>query len=238
MARRTSSGRLRHGRLSGKPRAWAMVRICRHRNERRPLLDAGHGPGREGAVGVQDDLLRVDLLDHAEAGALRAGALGRVEREEPRRDLGEGEAAVRAGVRGESTNSSPSARAMRTSPSPILRAVSSESTRRLPRSARTARRSTTTSMVCLRFLSSSGGVAASTISPLTRARTKPSLTICSKSLRCSPFLPAVSGARTMKRVPSGMARMRSTICWTVWPWIGRSQSGHYGTPIEAYSSRR
>ena len=69
--------------------------------ERGPaLLDDRDGAVRERALGVDDELLGVDLLDDAEAGARRAGALRRVEREQPRRQLGEREAAARAGVAG------------------------------------------------------------------------------------------------------------------------------------------
>ena len=56
---------------------------------------------------------------------------------------------------------------------PKRSAVSKDSAMRLPRSSRTLKRSTTTSMVCFFFLSSSGIGSRSTISPSTRARTKP-----------------------------------------------------------------
>ncbi|SSS39374.1 Uncharacterised protein [Acinetobacter baumannii] len=56
---------------------------------------------------------------------------------------------------------------------PKRSAVSNDSAIRLPKSSRTLKRSTTTSMVCFFFLSSSGGVSISMISPSTRARTKP-----------------------------------------------------------------
>ncbi|GBC80027.1 hypothetical protein HRbin09_01255 [bacterium HR09] len=135
--------------------------------------------------------------------------------------------------REESTNSSRSLGAIRTNPSPTRRAVSRESARRWARSWRTSRRSTTTSMVCFFFLSSSGGLATSMISPFTRARTKPSRAICSKRLRCSPFFPWVRGARTKKRVPAGRLKMRSTICWTVCPAMGMRQSGQKTSPMEA-----
>jgi len=66
------------------------------------LLDPSQGAGGEGALGVGDELVGVDLLDDAEAGARRACALRGVEREDARRELGERESAIGAGVpRGE-----------------------------------------------------------------------------------------------------------------------------------------
>ena len=63
---------------------------------RRPV-----GPGQHRALGQAalrvDDQLGVDLEREAEAGALRAGAVGRVEREGPRRELGHHGAVDRAG---------------------------------------------------------------------------------------------------------------------------------------------
>ena len=53
--------------------------------------------GRERAVGVGHQPLGVDLEARADAAALRAGAVRVVEREHPRRHLGEGDATVRTG---------------------------------------------------------------------------------------------------------------------------------------------
>jgi len=60
------------------------------------------GPRRQRAVlerasGVRHEPIRVDLVAGADPAALRARAVGVVEREHPRRDLREGDAALRAG---------------------------------------------------------------------------------------------------------------------------------------------
>ena len=57
----------------------------------------GPGPGQDGSVaqrqrGVRHDLVGVDFLLGAQTIANRAGAEGIVEREQPRLDLGNGEA--------------------------------------------------------------------------------------------------------------------------------------------------
>ncbi len=90
--------------------------------------------------------------------------------------------------------------------------VSTESVRRVRTSGLTTMRSTTTSTVCLRFLSSSILSLSSRISPSTRTRAKPSLAISSNSLAYSPLRPRIIGARSWMRVPSGKARIWSTIC--------------------------
>ena len=54
-------------------------------------------PGRERAGGIGHQPLGIDLPPRADAAALRAGAVRVVEREHPRRDLGEGDAALGAG---------------------------------------------------------------------------------------------------------------------------------------------
>jgi len=59
-------------------------------------------PPLDGPVGIHDEPIRVDLEVRAETGAGGAGAVGRIEGEEPGRDLGQRSAAVRARVvRGE-----------------------------------------------------------------------------------------------------------------------------------------
>src|ERR1019366_1330473 len=117
-----------------------------------------------------------------------------------------------------------------TSPFPTRVAVSSESARRRRASSSrlTTRRSTTTSIVCFFCLSRSGGLSSSTIFPFTRARRKPCLTISSICFLYSPFLPRTNGARTRKRVSSGIARMRSVICWIVWAAISLPQVWQWG----------
>ncbi len=66
----------------------------------RPGLQDGDRPAFDGAVRVDDQPLGVHLQVGAQARALGAGAVGRVEREEPRRDLGQRRPAVGAGIVG------------------------------------------------------------------------------------------------------------------------------------------
>src|SRR6266550_3367955 len=112
-----------------------------------------------------------------------------------------------------------------TMPSARRSAVSSESARREPRFSRTISRSTTTSIVCLRFLSSSMSSPTSRIVPLTRTREYPWRCRSKKSFLYSPLRPRMTGASTSSRVPDGCASTRSTICWTVCAAITRSQLG-------------
>ena len=121
---------------------------------------------------------------------------------------------------------------------PKRRAVSKDSAIRLPRSSRTLKRSTTTSMLCFFFLSSSGGLSISMISPSTRARTKPCPCNCSNSWLYSPLRSRTTGASSISAVLSGSALTASTISEMVWATIGRSCSGQYGVPTRAYSKRR
>ena len=108
---------------------------------------------------------------------------------------------------------------------PKRSAVSKLSAIRLPRSSRTLKRSTTTSMVCFFFLSNSGGVSISITSPSTRARTKPWLCNCSNKLLYSPLRSRTTGASNISAVPSSKALTASTISETVCATIGKSCSG-------------
>src|SRR5665213_3438687 len=66
-----------------------------------------------------------------------------------------------------------------------------------------------------------------------RARAKPCLARSSRRAPYSPLRPRTTGARTRKRVPSSMARIRSTICWGLWRATGRPQLGQWGLPMRA-----
>ena len=55
-------------------------------------------PPRQGAAGVGDDAIRIELAGRSEPAAVRTGTVGAVEGEHPRRDLGVGDSAVDAGV--------------------------------------------------------------------------------------------------------------------------------------------
>ena len=89
-----------------------------------------------------------------------------------------------------------------TRPSATDTAVSMESASRLRTSGRMTRRSTTTEMSCLYFLSRSNSSSSWRISPSTLTREKPSARSSSSSLPYSPLRPRTTGASTMKRVPS------------------------------------
>ena len=69
----------------------------RHADRAAVGLPRPHRAGVERALGVDHHLLRVDAVERAEAGAGRAGAVGAVEGEQPRRDLRQAGAAVGAG---------------------------------------------------------------------------------------------------------------------------------------------
>ena len=104
---------------------------------------------------VRDEQVGVDLELRAEPGAARAGAVRRVEREDARLELGQRDAVVGAReVLGEGQLDSPSTTSMTTSPSASDVAVSTDCVSRCRRSAFITSRSTTTSIVCLNFLSS------------------------------------------------------------------------------------
>ena len=117
-----------------------------------------------------------------------------------------------------------------TSPPARPSAVSTESVRRRLDDSLTARRSTTTSMVCLSFLSSVGGSSSVWVSPSTRARLKPCCWSWRKSSTYSPLRPRMTGASTWKRRPSSSARTRSTICCGVCRSIGAPQVGQWARP--------
>ena len=121
---------------------------------------------------------------------------------------------------------------------PKRSAVSKLSAIRLPKSSRTLKRSTTTSIVCFFFLSNSGIGSRSTISPSTRARTKPWLCNCSNKLLYSPLRSRTTGASSISAVPSSSPLTASTISDTVCATIGRSCSGQYGVPTRAYNKRK
>ena len=108
-------------------------------------------------------------------------------------------------------------------PSASATAVSTESASRLRSSGRMIRRSTTTEMSCLYFLSSTISSSSSRSSPSTFTRVKPSERSSSSCLPYSPLRPRTIGARTMKRVPSSRPMIWSMICSADWAAIGRPQ---------------
>ena len=96
-----------------------------------------------------------------------------------------------------------STRSIATRPSARPAAVSIDCVRRNRRSARITSRSTTTSIVCLNFLSSSGTPSSRTYcSPSTLTRVKPSRVRSSNTSLYSPLRSRTTGALTVKRVPS------------------------------------
>ena len=170
---------------------------------------AADRPRHERAVGdrerrVGHEQVGVDLLLRAEAGAARAGAVRRVEREDARLQLGQRDAVLGAGevLASRCVVSPLSTRSTATSPSASATAVSTDCVSRVRRSSFITSRSTTTSIVCLNFLSSAGGSSSVCCSPSTLTRVKPSLRSSSKSSRYSPLRSRTTGALTVKRVPS------------------------------------
>ncbi len=125
-----------------------------------------------------------------------------------------------------------------TMPSASATAVSIESARRLRTSPRMTRRSTTTEMSCLNFLSRTMPSSSERSSPSTLARAKPSERSSSSCLPYSPLRPRTIGAMTMKRVPSGSSIAWSMICSADWPAIGLPQMWQCGWPMRAHSRRR
>ena len=161
------------------------------RGQRLDVIGRGRfGPRRDRALAqgrllVGNDEVLVDMLLDAEAAAGRAGAIGVVEGEQPRLDLGNGEAGNRAGeffrkqdpfrpalvvdlcgllvglLLFRRSRAGASAYSITARPSASFSAVSKLSARRWPMSGRTTMRSTTTSMSCGNFLSSVGASASS-----------------------------------------------------------------------------
>ena len=123
-------------------------------------------------------------------------------------------------------------------PSASATAVSIESARRLRRSPRMTRRSTTIEMSCLYFLSSTISSSSIRSSPSIFAREKPSERSSSRTLPYSPLRPRTSGASTMKRVPSSSSITWSMICSADCPAIGLPQMWQCGWPMRAHSRRR
>ena len=187
---------------------------------------------------------RVDLHLGSEPGAALAGAVGRVEREDPRLELGDRPARGR-GRRTSREYSvvpgspSPSGTvSISTMPSARPTAVSIESASRLRTSSRMTRRSTTTEMSCLYFLSRTISSSSIRSSPSTLTRWKPSARSSSKTLPYSPLRPRTIGARTMKRAPSASSMTWSMICSADWPATGLPQMWQCGWPIRDHSRRR
>src|SRR3990167_10367982 len=90
-----------------------------------------------------------------------------------------------------------SIKAILTMPLALVKAVSKEAERRVCRSSRIFKRSTTTSILCFCLKSSVGKRSNSINSPLTRARTKPSARKPSNNLTCSHLRAATTGANNI-----------------------------------------
>ena len=71
-----------------------------------------------------------------------------------------------------------------------------------------------------------------------RTRAKPAFRASSRTFRCSPFFPRITGARMRKRVPSSRPITWSTIWSMVWRRISLPHLGQWGTPTRAHSRRR
>ena len=90
-------------------------------------------------------------------------------------------------------------------------------------SERITRRSTTTEMSCLNFLSRTMSSSSRRSSPSTFTRVKPCSRSSSKSFPYSPLRPRTTGARIMNLVPSGSIITWSMICSADCASIGRPQ---------------
>ena len=197
----------------------------RPRHER-ALLD------RQARVG--DEQVGVDLELRAEPRAPRARAVRRVEREDPRLQLREADTVLGAGeVLAVQDTCSPSTTSIPTRPSASDVAVSIDCVRRWRRSGFITRRSTTTSIVCLNFLSRAISSSRRRCSPSTLTRVNPSRRSSSRTSRNSPLRSRTTGALTVNFVPVGSASTCSTIWSSDWPAIGRPQIGQCGRPTRA-----
>ncbi len=125
-----------------------------------------------------------------------------------------------------------------TTPSAWCRAVSRESARRRWMPALTTSRSTTMSMSCFFFLSSSKSSDRSRIWPSTTTRVKPSLRSWFSSFLYSPLRPRIMGESSVSFVPPGSIMIWSTIWETVCEVISLPQQVQWGCPIRAKSRRR
>ena len=185
-------------------------------------------PGLDGALAqaqlrVGHDELLVEDHARADAVAARAGAVRVVEREEARRDLGEADAALGAGeLLGEEQVLALERRDLDQRRSASLSASSSESASRCRDAGLAAPGGRRRPRWC-------AALAVSSVERRRRGRrarrrwrraTKPSRRSSSSSFLNSPLRSRTTGASTEKRVPSGSAQQRSTICWTVCEAIG------------------
>src|ERR1035438_7996117 len=105
---------------------------------------------------------------------------------------------------------------MSTSPLASLVAVSIEASRRFSMPGFTSSRSTTTSMVWLRRLSSGISSSSERNTPSIRARTNPWRASFSRSFLYSPLRPRTTGASTMMRSSGFKASTCCKICSVVW----------------------
>ncbi len=100
-------------------------------------------------------------------------------------------------------------------PLPSRSAVSTESVSRPRIPSFTTRRSTTSSMSCLSFLSRASRSSSEWTTPSTRTRANPRLWASPSRSRYSPLRFCTIGASTRMREPAGSSRIDSTICWAV-----------------------
>ncbi len=126
---------------------------------------------------------------------------------------------------------------IKTVPLPIFKAVSTESARRFFDFSLTTKRSTTASIVCFFFLSSSISLSDSTISLSILSLMNPSIRASSIISLCSPFFPLINGAKTIMREPSSNDKIESTICSTVCWLIGSRHFTQCWTPMRAKRRR-
>ena len=164
-------------------------------------VPAADRTGGERQLRVRDHARRIEELHMPEAVAFRAGAHRVVEREQARFEFLQRIRAHRAGearaeqVLGAASRFRSRWRGRRHGSAPFRRIRPGAGVH----PARTLRRSITTSMLCLRFLSSFGAWSSSTTLPSMRTRAKPCARSSANRSSCSPLRSATTGAGIISR---------------------------------------
>ncbi len=209
---RARSASSRHGVSSATPRCAATPRAAARSSAARALRPTARSrrrarvPGRARAFA---DRARWPCRGPPQA---RQAPCGLLNENVARRDLGVGDAAVRAGVRLREQGLIRAARRLPTStvhtPPPRRSAVSIDSAMRARADSRTTIRSTTTSIVCTFVFASAISSARSRSAPSMRARTKPCSAELGELLLVLAFLLAHDRREQGRRAPSPSASTR------------------------------
>ena len=197
------------------------------RRSRTPAPRARSRPRPATEVVVGHEQLGVDLELGADAGARRARAEGRVERERPRLDLVHGERVVVGAGHPLREPALPNGvRVVRVHVDEVdEHDAAGEPERGLDRVGQPSLGAGVAALGhqpvdddldrVLELLLQRGGSVSETTSPSTRAREKPLVWSSANRSTYSPLRPWTTGASTWNRVRSGSSSSRSTICWGV-----------------------